>query len=155
MKNTLQNLVITKTDLKLKNAILKSLRKSEPNMGEDEEPFKVGFILLLVANTGMNLKDIKRISGYEDSFLNKTLIDMKRVGLWKNGQLVHSGWMDKESGGIAFWLDVATVSGLLERKSFNQHKCKHPKCRHEWVQRGKKEPKICPKCKRPILNNKL
>ncbi len=26
------------------------------------------------------------------------------------------------------------------------------RCKHEWVARGKEEPKVCPKCKSPYWN---
>ena len=145
--NPLERLVITKAELGLKNSILTDIKNMDSSLSENDESFKIAFVLLLAANYGLkDLPRIKRVSGYDTLFLAKTVTDMRNTGLWKNGKLVHSGWLDKKSGGMAFWLDVAVVRGWLERKSFDQHKCKF--CKHEWVRRGKNSPKVCPKCKR-------
>jgi len=36
----------------------------------------------------------------------------------------------------------------MEGETISILKCGHPDCRHEWIPRSTKKPKVCPKCKR-------
>lgn len=149
----LNQLVITKTELSVKQGIRSYLKQSEPNMDEEDESFKIATVLLLLANYGhRDIEKLVRLSGYEHEFVTKTLQDIAINGLYKNGKVNHSGWFDKQCGGLLFWLDVAVIRGWLERCPANENKCR--KCGHKWVQRGKTAPKVCPTCKTEKWNLK-
>lgn len=144
--NPLERLLISKQELKLRKSILEMLHKSEPNMPESDESFKTAVVVLWVSNVGASdIEKLIRLSTYDHGFVTKTLQNMANCGLWKHGRICHSGWFDKKTGGLSFWLDIACVCGLLERSPANRHHCRH--CGHDWTQRASKSPKVCPKCK--------
>lgn len=142
----LYRLVLTKAELRNRNEIIRIIKKAEPAIEETEAPFKAAMVLLLLAYYGHgDIEKLVRLSTYEHEFVTTTLQNIARGGLYKNGKVIHSGWFDKDTGGLSFWLDVSVAQGLLERVKVTGHEC--VKCRHQWPQRGKKPPKVCPKCK--------
>src|SRR6185437_11437091 len=40
---------------------------------------------------------------------------LRKSRIWWRGALHHSGWHDPQTGGIAFWMDVAVGTGLMQR----------------------------------------
>lgn len=92
------------------------IKESDPNLSQDDEAYKAAAVLLLSANIGPNQLAIARLLGYPRSLVAKFNYRLRKSKIWRRGKVYHSGWDDPEHGGIAFWLDVATATGLIERK---------------------------------------
>lgn len=85
----------------------------DPNLSPADEGFRVAMFLVATAQVGPNIQKIKEAVGMP---LNKAREYMQRCranGIVKSGK-IHSDWFG-ENGMISFWLDVATVQGLIRR----------------------------------------
>lgn len=90
------------------------LKKSEPEMDENDESFKAAVVLLASARIGTSQSTLHKVTGYSRPQIAKFSHYLKKSGIWR-GRKVYAEWADKENGVIAFWCDVLTAQGILER----------------------------------------
>lgn len=97
--------------------IHKTLAKSAPNVEKDDEAFRAGVVLLSALDVGQRPRALSEFTGYTVEEIQRYSANLRANNVWNRGRVYHSGWDDEESGGMAFWMDVAIALGYLERAS--------------------------------------
>jgi len=95
--------------------IKKEVRILDPELSEDSPDFRAAVYLLSAANLGPASGYLKTFTGFKYKEIYKWNKNAKNNGLFKNNTLYHSGWIDDDTGGIGFWLDVLILQGLIAR----------------------------------------
>jgi len=80
----------------------------------DDETYKAAAVLLASATLGPNPAAIAKTLKYPSALVAKFNYNLRKSGVWKRGR-VFANWGDKETGGVAFWMDVMVAQGLMER----------------------------------------
>jgi len=93
----------------------KILKKMDPNLSEKDKSFNIALILLAAAEVGPNADKIAKRVDMSRKEARKITAKCRNVKLFVKRKIHHGGWLDKKSGGVAFWLDVACVNGWLRR----------------------------------------
>lgn len=88
----------------------------DPNLDPKSEDFKMAATLLASAVVGPNVGRLKAFTRYPLGLLKKVSTRMRENGIFVKGKL-HVEWLEKETGGIAFWLDVACAKGYIARST--------------------------------------
>lgn len=96
--------------------IQKQVKRLDPMLKDNDDAFKAAVILL--ANSSNELKTPKELSkftGYPAGDIRPILANLKKnkLGWSRDGVFRHSGWRDKETGNISFWIDVTVGMGYL------------------------------------------
>jgi hypothetical protein len=91
------------------------IAKMDPALKRDSEAFKIAVILMSAAVVGPTQKALLAFTHYPRRLVAMVWSRARRQRIFVRGK-VCADWLDKD-GGMAFWLDVATVQGLLERRS--------------------------------------
>ena len=94
--------------------INKTVQESDPALTPDDDYFKTATLLLAIASLGVELSRLAAFTKLPEGFIKPRIQRLTKNGIWKRGNL-HVNWADEESGGIAFWMDVAVAEGLLAR----------------------------------------
>jgi hypothetical protein len=92
------------------------VKKLDPKLSPKDEAFKWACVLVAAANVGTDPRKLATELGWPLEEARERAAQCRKVGLFKRGKVSHSGWFDEESGGIAFWMDVMTARGLVERR---------------------------------------
>ena len=91
-------------------ALDRTLRKSDP-------AFQVAVILVLLVTTPKDttLADIQRMVKYPRKFCCEVFSRLLDNGVIDNRGMVHANWFDRDTGDVAFWLDVNIGLGFMTR----------------------------------------
>ena len=96
----------------------KEVCRMDPGMrGKDHKDERQASVILLGAALGTllhNVEDIIAKTGYSRDLVRKVVKNAKLNHIWCSGK-THCEWFDKESGGVAFFCDVAVCLGWLQR----------------------------------------
>jgi len=102
---------LTITELK------KEIRRLDPKLKTTDPAFTTAVILMASAIVGADARAISKYSAIPLSEVTKRSKNFRKQKVWVGEKVRHSGWFDKETGGIAFWLDVAIGQGYLARSA--------------------------------------
>ncbi len=94
--------------------IIKSVKKLDPNIKEDEEAFKVACILLASAFEGADSIKIGKLLKLPVKDIKKYEANLRKNNVWKENK-VYCDWFNNETGSISFWLDVNVALGYVEK----------------------------------------
>lgn len=98
------------------SALKEAVKKADPKLKEEDESFMAAVIMLAPTETNtFDPDELARLLKYRRGFVRFVSSNLVKNGVWKNGKINHSGWFDKESGGVAFWLDTAIGMGYVAR----------------------------------------
>lgn len=86
----------------------------DPALDHDDEGFRVAVVLLVSADVGPDVPAIAEVTGYHLEWLTLIASRLTAAGIWADGKVCVE-WFDEDSGGIAFWCDVACAQGFMER----------------------------------------
>jgi hypothetical protein len=95
--------------------VKKEVHRLDPSLKEDDESFKIAVILMSSVIIGANIKRLAIFTHYSRNYIAKIGVYFRKNEVWKNGKVCAGEWFEKDSGGIAFWMDVAVGQGYLER----------------------------------------
>ncbi len=96
-------------------SLRKVLKKMDPNLSVKDKAFNAALVLLAAAEVGPSADKIAKRAVLPRKEARQITARCRKARLFVKGQIHHGGWFDKDSGGIAFWMDVACVNGLLKR----------------------------------------
>lgn len=99
------------------NKIKKVIKELDDKIKETDEGFKCAVVLLALTEKPQRIKDIAEFTQIERPLVARFMKNFRANKIIRNGKIRHSGWFDKESGGIAFWIDVSCGLGFLQRTS--------------------------------------
>ena len=90
------------------------LRKMDPQLDMNDEAAKAALVMLAATQIGQSQTKLAKATGVHRTLVAKFAHNLKKSGIWKNGQ-THANWCDKKEGGIAFWCDVLVAQGMMQR----------------------------------------
>lgn len=91
------------------------IRRMDPKLSEDDPSFIEAAVLLDSSIVGPNADTIAEHLALPRRKVREIGARARKSGLWVGETVAHSGWFDKEDGGMAFWLDVCVLRGLMTR----------------------------------------
>jgi len=86
-----------------------------PGIDLDSQEAIAAAMLLSAAKNGANLRKVLNATGVSAGVGTRIYERLRANRIWWRGTLRHSGWGDKETGEIAFWMDVCVGAGLMKR----------------------------------------
>lgn len=98
----------------VKQEIVDEIKRLDPKLSPDDESYKAAAFLLASIIVGPTVKAVKQATGYREPVVQKFADSAIANGIWK-GRRVIGEWDDKETGGLAFWCDVLTITGMFQR----------------------------------------
>lgn len=104
-----------------------SISQMDPKAFEEKDDSYRAYLFLLVASdVGTDLFNIAQSMGEQvDDTLRSFHTRALSNGLFKDGIIYHSGWLDDgEAGGINFILDAMMIMGLVKREPTKNKKGK-------------------------------
>ena len=93
--------------------VVAELKRLDHNLDPESETFRYALALLSSAIVGPNIGRIQEFTGLPKRFLQTVSIRARTNKMWIRGK-IHADWFG-DNGGISFWMDVATVQGLVAR----------------------------------------
>ena len=98
--------------------LVKEVHHLDPKLSEEDDAFKCAVILLTAAIvTGPNIAKVSKFCQYPKSLVRRFATNFRNSEIWGHKYICSSDWNDRKSGGVAFWLDIATGLGFIERKT--------------------------------------
>lgn len=97
-----------------KNQIETEVKRLDQNLKKSEEGFKVACILLTSLSTGANSEKIAKFLDINVRDIRKYEKKLRENKVWVKDK-VACDWMNKENGGISFWMDVNVALGFVKR----------------------------------------
>src|SRR5256885_13590987 len=94
-------------------SIRSAVKKMDKHLAESDPAFNIAMVLIAAVEVGPNSDKIAKRAHLSRSVARSITEKCKNAGIFAKGKIHHGGWFDKESGGKAFWLDVACVQGYL------------------------------------------
>ena len=79
------------------------------------EEFEAAVVLLSSTRVGPSAVRVAEFSGIPLTRVRGYAREYRKSGIWSGHKIVPSDWHDEETGGTAFWMDVACGMGLLQR----------------------------------------
>lgn len=95
--------------------IKKAVKEMDPNLKTTDPAYKTAILLIATANVGPTQPKLCALTRYPAATVKTFLERGRESGVLKGTKINHSGWFDKKDGGMAFWLDVLTVQGMVQR----------------------------------------
>jgi hypothetical protein len=96
--------------------VKKQLLEMDPKSDVKSKEFKASMILLYGSlSKTFTVAGLCAKLGYSVKFVKPIVHNIKKNKIWQNGYVRHSGWDDKEYGGLNFTLDVTMALGYIER----------------------------------------
>lgn len=99
----------------LNERAVEAVRTVNEDFDPDNETDRAMVFLFCAAEIGTNADEIAIRSGLPRSACREFARTAKEQGIFADGKVHHTGWFDKESGGIAFIMDGLCLAGMLER----------------------------------------
>lgn len=93
----------------------KQVREMDPNLSMTDTAAYCAAMLLCAAEFGADTEDVLGRTGVPTETGYVIADRLRDQGVWDGNKTLHSGWDDPETGGVAFWMDVCTGTGLVER----------------------------------------
>lgn len=96
--------------------IKREIRRMDPQLkDENDETFKAAVVLMSATQTsGNSIRALQKFTGYTRPFVARIVAGAQKNGIFRGDGKIACEWFDKD-GGIAFWMDVCCVLGLMER----------------------------------------
>lgn len=95
------------------------VRSMDPKIDIDSQEALAAAMLLCSGKNGPNLKKVLNATGVPVREGTRIAERLRKNRIWWRGKLNHGGWGDKETGGIAFWMDVLCGTGMMARSPSN------------------------------------
>lgn len=100
---------IVRTDLE------NEVKNLDPKLNTEDKSFKSALVLITSLRVGT---DMKQVCNFLNFKYDKTMKDYEKNliknKIWVKDKLAIN-WFDEKEGGIAFWMDVLAMEGLVER----------------------------------------
>lgn len=93
----------------------REIKKMDPNLRKDDPSFLVARILLCAADRGNSMRTLCTYLHRPVKDLRPYVNNLKAQKVFDGRRIRHSGWFNKKTGGVAFWLDVAIGQGYIAR----------------------------------------
>lgn len=93
-----------------------ALAEMDPNLDKSDETYKVALAMLSAAVVGPSDTAICEFTGVSPEWWLPYADNLRKNGVFTAEGRVAANWMDPETGGIAFWIDVNVAQGLMERR---------------------------------------
>lgn len=97
--------------------IYKTVHELDEALGEEESAFKTAALLITLLQMPPDAQALSRFLKLPLNFVEERLDRLKTQGVLDADGKICTDWFDEESGGVAFWMDVAVAEGILERTS--------------------------------------
>lgn len=83
--------------------------------GSDSDQEHIDAATLMVASTvyGPDPERLAGLTGLPEAFVARVATNLYNARIWHDDGRVHCNWLDEESGGMAFQLDLLVALGLL------------------------------------------
>ena len=95
----------------------KEVKRLDPKLGRDDEAFDVAVILIVSVLIESQSPDrLALFTMRKRDLVYRVVANLKKGGVFNKDGEWAIDWWDKETGGIAFWLDVGTGQGLFVRR---------------------------------------
>lgn len=91
------------------------VKRLDPNLEEEDPAFVAAVCMLSALEVGAYAVRVEKFTGYTYRRVTTIARRLTESGVWRGGKTHHSGWDDKDTGGIAFWSDVCVATGKLKR----------------------------------------
>ena len=91
------------------------IMKLDPKLSRQDEAFSAACFLMACCLVGTKKRALQAFTRFNPLLIDKWYINATHNGLINGGKVHHSGWFDKDSGGVAFWLDVSILLGFIVR----------------------------------------
>lgn len=98
----------------LMQEIEREVQHLDPNLDADNSSFKTAVLLLAAALMSQDIDALVEFTGYPTEFITERAEKLRKNGVWVDGKTV-ADWLDPETGGLAFWLDVLVAEGMVEK----------------------------------------
>ncbi len=72
-------------------------------------------VLMAATIVGTDPKAISKLTGHSLKKIKPYIKNYKEGGIFRGKKVAHSGWFDKESGGVALSCDILVGKGYLQR----------------------------------------
>lgn len=95
--------------------IIKEVENLDPKLKKTDEAFKVATILLAGIQIGASIKKIANFLELPLEDIKKYDKNLRENGVWVKDKTAMN-WFDKESGSIAFWMDVSVAMGYMGKR---------------------------------------
>lgn len=96
--------------------IKREVKRLDSALKETDPSFDTAVILLAALQVGANDKKVSDFTGIPLGEVTKRGKRLRKNGIWKRG-VTYADWANKESGGVAFWMDVCVADGLMSRSA--------------------------------------
>lgn len=96
------------------NKVKEVVKELDEKLEETDDSYKGALILVSLMNTKHTIGAIKHFTKLPYNFVRDFIKNLQKSKVIKDGK-IYCEWMDKETGGIAFWMDVNIGLGLLKR----------------------------------------
>ncbi len=87
----------------------------DPSLRKSDSAFRVAVILVVMLGAGTDFSIIQNLVPYSRKFCNDVFVRLLDNGIVTNDGVLHGNWFDRETGGIAFWMDVNVGLGFMKR----------------------------------------
>ena len=95
----------------------KEVKRLDPKLGKDDEAFDVAVILIVSVLIESQSHDrLALFTMRKRELVYRVVANLKKNGVFTSDGQWAIDWWDKETGGVAFWLDVGTGQGLIARR---------------------------------------
>jgi hypothetical protein len=106
--------------------VIAEVQKLDPSLTKEHRYFKTA-VFMMAAFKGVGQSDVAlhKFTGFSRGFLIRRIKNLKRSGIWGNGEF-HHRWFEDDIGPIEFRLDVKTAEGELDEDSDLKPTAAHP-----------------------------
>ena len=100
---------IVKWDLEI------AVKELDPKLDKNDKSFKSALVLITSLRVGTNMKEVCKFLNFSyDKTMKEYEQNLIKNKIWIKEKL-SINWFDEKEGGIAFWMDVLAMEGLVER----------------------------------------
>jgi hypothetical protein len=91
------------------------VRRLDANLALTSHDAYCAAMLICSSKCGAKMRQILTRTKVPKLAAKKIERRLRDNGVWRGEKVFHSGWDDKETGGIAFWMDVCVGTGMMNR----------------------------------------
>lgn len=91
------------------------VKELDPKLSEKDGAFAAAMVLIAASQVGTKADRIAKRTGLKRELVRAYNRRLREQGIFTKDGKIACDWFDKESGGIAFWMDVAVAEGLMQK----------------------------------------
>lgn len=92
----------------------------DPNIEINTPAFRCAVVMLSATVCGAHDLSLRRFTEYPKYEVQDFYARFVKAGIFRDGEVHHGGWFDKDCGEIAFWCDVLCGLGKVIRQAVRQ-----------------------------------